>query len=93
MTIWILISLYAYLSYDDIRSKSPLIYTESSSSNAITRPVSTTKSSIIVASKKGKTYYYGWCTGVARIKAENKITFTSVEEAVATGRKLASGCK
>ncbi|MDD4803941.1 MAG: hypothetical protein PHN69_02095 [Candidatus Pacebacteria bacterium] len=47
---------------------------------------------IIVASKSGKKYYYPWCSGVDRIKEENKVWFNSVEEAKARGLTPASGC-
>lgn len=47
---------------------------------------------IIVASKTGKKYYYSWCSGVNRIKEENKIWFNSTEEARARGLTPASGC-
>jgi hypothetical protein len=47
---------------------------------------------IVVASKTGKKYYYPWCSGVNRIKEENKVWFNSVEEAKARGLTPASGC-
>lgn len=47
---------------------------------------------VIVASKTGKKYYYSWCSGVNRIKEENKIWFNSTEEARARGLTPASGC-
>jgi hypothetical protein len=46
----------------------------------------------IVASKSGTKYYFPWCSGVIRIKEENKIWFNSVEEAQAKGLTPASGC-
>jgi len=46
----------------------------------------------IVASKSGTKYYSPWCSGVVRIKEENKIWFNSVEEAQARGLTPASGC-
>ncbi len=51
-----------------------------------------TKKGIIVASKSGTKYYYSWCSGVNRIKEENKIWFDSTEEARARGLTPASGC-
>lgn len=36
---------------------------------------------LVVASKSGTKYYYPWCTGVSRIKEENKIWFDTIEEA------------
>ena len=46
----------------------------------------------VVASKSGTKYYYPWCSGVNRIKEENKIWFNSIEEAKARGLTPASGC-
>lgn len=46
----------------------------------------------VVASKSGTKYYYPWCTGVARIKEENKVWFNTIEEARATGLTPASNC-
>ena len=46
----------------------------------------------IVASKSGTKYYYTWCSGVSRIKEENKIYFKTTEEARARGLTPASGC-
>jgi hypothetical protein len=46
----------------------------------------------IVASKSGTKYYYSWCTGVSRIKEENKIWFNSIEEARSAGLTPASNC-
>ncbi len=47
---------------------------------------------MFVASKTGTKYYYPWCSGVDRIKEENKIWFSSVEEAKSRGLTPASGC-
>ena len=47
---------------------------------------------VIVASKSGTKYYYPWCTGVSRIKEENKVWFKSIEEARAVGLSPASNC-
>ncbi len=47
----------------------------------------------IVASKNGTRYYYSHCTGINRIKEENKVYFQSKEEAEARGLTLASACK
>src|ERR1035437_4152005 len=40
---------------------------------------------LVVASKSGTKYYYPWCTGVSRIKEENKVWFSSIEEAKSAG--------
>ncbi len=51
-----------------------------------------TEKGSIVASKSGTKYYYTWCSGVARIKEENKVYLNTVEEARAKGLTPASGC-
>ena len=47
----------------------------------------------VVASRNGTTYYYPWCSGVKRIKEENKIWFTAKEVAQKAGLKLAGNCQ
>lgn len=47
---------------------------------------------LIVASKSGTKYYYPWCSGVSRIKEENKVWFNTIEEARAKGLTPASNC-
>jgi hypothetical protein len=46
----------------------------------------------LVASKSGTKVYYVWCSGVSRIKPENKVYFDTVEEALNKGYKPASNC-
>lgn len=46
----------------------------------------------IVASKNGTKYYFLHCSGVNRIKDENKVYFRSENEAQIRGLKPASGC-
>ena len=46
----------------------------------------------VLASRSGTKYYYPWCTGVSKIKEENKIWFDSIEEARAKGLTPASNC-
>ena len=46
-----------------------------------------------VASKSGSKYYLPDCSGVKRIKEENKVWFGSVEEAKAEGYEPAKNCK
>ena len=47
----------------------------------------------VVASKNGTKYYFSWCGGVGRIQDQNKIYFTSEQEAIEAGYSKASGCK
>lgn len=46
-----------------------------------------------VASKNGTKYYFPWCSGANRIKEENKVWFSSVDEAKRAGYSPASTCK
>jgi len=47
----------------------------------------------VVASKNGTKYHFPWCSGASTIKAENKITFKSIEEARKAGYEPAKNCK
>lgn len=47
----------------------------------------------IVASKNSTKYHYPWCSGAQSIKEENKIWFSSIEEARKAGYIPASNCK
>ena len=47
----------------------------------------------IVASKNGAKYYFPWCSGALRIKDENKIWFSSEDEAKKAGYSPAANCK
>lgn len=56
-------------------------------------PLSAGTEKMYVASKNGSTYYLPWCSGVARIKDENKIWFATKEDAEARGLRPAANCK
>jgi len=101
-------SLGRLSTYEKKKSPISLIKTEEyykwnnldpSDDNASTDSVSkvsqttVTEKGSIVASKSGTKYYFPWCSGVVRIKEENKIWFNSVEEAKARGLTPASGCE
>jgi len=47
----------------------------------------------ILASKNGTKYYFTWCSGVSRIKEENKIWFANEQEAQMRGLTKSSTCK
>ncbi|MEK7178660.1 MAG: hypothetical protein AAB727_00195 [Patescibacteria group bacterium] len=47
----------------------------------------------VVGSKNGTKYHYPWCSGAQRIKEENKIWFSSEEEARKAGYAPAGNCK
>lgn len=47
----------------------------------------------VVASKTGTKYHYPWCIGAKSIKEENKVWFSSIEEARNAGYLPAGNCK
>jgi hypothetical protein len=51
-----------------------------------------TASGKYLASKNGKKYYLPSCKGAKRIKEENKVWFTTLEEAQQSGRTAAANC-
>lgn len=55
--------------------------------------VPTTKEGSLVASKNGGRYYTPGCSGIDRILPENRIYFSTEEEAKASGRTLAKACQ
>ena len=54
--------------------------------------VSSTGEKVFVASKNGTKYHYIWCPGAQSIKEENKIYFSTKEEAERSGYQPASNC-
>jgi len=46
-----------------------------------------------VASRNGTKYYFPWCSGVDRIKEENKVWFETKENAQKAGYTPSSTCK
>lgn len=52
-----------------------------------------TTKGMYVGSKNGTKYHLPWCSGAQRIKEENKIWFTSKEEAEQKGYTPAANCK
>jgi hypothetical protein len=46
-----------------------------------------------IASKNGTKYYPNGCSGINKIKVENRINFTTEQEALASGRTKSSTCK
>ncbi|MEK7208885.1 MAG: hypothetical protein AAB677_01340 [Patescibacteria group bacterium] len=48
--------------------------------------------STFVGSKNGTKYHYPWCPGAVRIKEENKVWFTTVEDARRAGYTPAANC-
>ena len=91
-TILIISGLFLTLTVKDLYSRKEITYIESDTKVLQEDSEISKNESLLVASKNGKTYFYSWCKGVERIKAENIITFQNEDEAKATGRRIASGC-
>lgn len=72
-----------------IATKSDFVANSIASSSA-TRGVA---EKLYVASKSGTKYHYPWCPGAQSIKEENKIWFSTKEEAKKAGYSSASNCK
>lgn len=53
---------------------------------------STTEQTGLVASRNGSRYHYPWCPSAKSIKAENLITFNSIQEARTAGYTPAANC-
>ncbi len=51
------------------------------------------KAALLVGSKNSSVYHFPWCSGAQRIKEENKIYFSSKEEAEKAGYKPAANCE
>jgi hypothetical protein len=51
------------------------------------------KTSIVIASKNGTKYYYSHCSGINRIKPENRIYFEDEKEAQSFGLERAANCE
>ena len=51
------------------------------------------KENLFVASKNSSVYHFPWCSGAQRIKEENKIYFSSREEAEKAGFRPAANCE
>lgn len=48
---------------------------------------------LYVASRRGSTYHYPWCSGAQAIATANKVWFSSEEEARRAGYRAAKNCK
>lgn len=56
------------------------------------KPSTEESQSKFVASKNSDVYHYPWCPGAQRIKEENKVYFSSKEEAEKAGYRPAKNC-
>ncbi len=95
----LIIALVALISFglgrlSKIRENKMPVTIENLSANAAkTGFQEETRPQEFVASKNGAKYHYPWCPGAQQIKEENKIRFSSKEEAEKAGYTPASNCK
>ncbi len=90
--ILIISGLFVTLTIKDFSSRKEVTYMESDPTVSQFQAAAPSETALIVASKNGKTYLYSWCKGVEKIKLENKITFSTENDAKGSGRYLASSC-
>jgi len=63
------------------------------SATHLSRQDETSGEKLYVASKNSDKYHFEWCSGAQRIKEENKIWFSSKEEAESKGFSPAENCE
>jgi hypothetical protein len=74
-------------------SRAPITIENLNKVEPLTGQGSTLANKTIVASKNGTKYHYVWCSGASTIKEENKVYFSTVEEARSAGYTPAANCK
>ena len=78
------------------KNKFPVrIETKNQSAAALSsqNPKTESAQNLFVASRNGQVYHFPWCAGAQRIKEENKIYFSSKEEAQKAGLRPAANCE
>ncbi len=68
-------------------------YRESVVPPSPTTPTNSDARGMYVGARSGTTYYLPWCSGVKRIREENKVWFATKEAAIAKGYKPSTNCK
>lgn len=88
ITVFCLFVFVIYLNFSKKEENKEVLYKDGISySNT-----KITNKSDIFASKNGTTYTFSWCKGADKIKEQNKIFFSSEEEAIKSGRRLSKMC-
>lgn len=77
---------------EPIRFEDPTVSESAPTVSQDTAHLPTLKNGSFVASKSGSVYYAIWCSGVSRIREENKVWFQTKEEAKAQGYRPAKNC-
>ena len=91
-----LVALFVFGAFGLVRAtapmpeKGPLTIEPLPIAAQLSNEIETTEA--LVASKNGTKYYLTTCNGANRIKEENKIYFTSVQEAQENGYEPAANC-
>lgn len=92
LTSIVISSFLFYVSYLDVKSQGKIEYIKNTNVPVINYSEKLSANTI-VASKNGAKYYYSWCKGVEKIKKENLVTYTSEEDAKASGKQLSVNCR
>ena len=83
------------IEYPNTSQTSTVLTSVSTSTTAM--PVNSSPSvpsdGAVIGSKSGKKYYFPWCGTVKRIKPENQVHFSSIEEAKKAGFVAGGNCK
>ena len=67
--------------------------TSSSEEPSLEQGLSSSNTEALVASRNGTRYYTPGCSGIGRIKDENRVYFDTPEQAEAAGLSLAQSCQ
>ena len=73
--------------------KADAVSTSSTININANKAVTNKNDKIFVASKNGKKYYYAWCESAKIIKEQNRVWFSTKEDAEKAGYEPASNCK
>ena len=83
------------IEYPNTSQTSTVLTSVSSSTTTVpvNPPATVPIDGAVIGSKSGKKYYFPWCGTVKRIKPENQVHFSSIEEAKKAGFVPGGNCK
>lgn len=89
VTLLVVIFLVVIISFEQERNIQEVIYKEGVAENVQEEK----NEGKPFGSRYGKTYTFKWCQGSSRISVKNKIYFSDVSEATASGYTLSKLCQ
>ncbi len=90
----IIVDIVGLILLKDINKFSKIEIIKDFSADIFVKKIESEKGSgEIVASKNGKKYYFLHCSGVNRIKIENRVYFSTTSAAENAGYSIAANCK